>query len=136
MSVSNTELRTYVKEIRNYLPCSYKAKRIIINNVSSSIQSYLIEHPYANMIDIINTYGSPEDIAASYIDNSSESETLQHINKARTRAIIATAMILLIVFVSVVSALNIKKKYASTKSKESIKIEYEEDLSAAHFKFY
>ena len=83
MKRRESALRGYYHTIRSYLPCSYKQKKRIINEIQLNINAYLEEHPDADFAQIEVRFGNPRNIAAAYVDDMNTSELLQALRMRR-----------------------------------------------------
>lgn len=69
MKASDAALRRYFHNIRSWLPCSCKQKRLILAQVKENIFAFREDHPEADMEAIEAQFGSPRQIAAGYVDD-------------------------------------------------------------------
>lgn len=94
-----TGLNQYYKQIQRKLPCSITYKKRLIHELRGSVDSYLKEHPNADISAIEMHFGTPEQISTAY---SSEMGTSDIIKKYRTRkhliTIVASVMAAALVF--------------------------------------
>lgn len=68
MNKHNKLLAKYYRSIRANLPCPWGLKQKILREIKSSINSYLIENPDADIHCIAQQFGTPAEITASYLD--------------------------------------------------------------------
>ena len=68
MSKQNKQLVLYYRSIRANLPCPWRLKQKILGEIKGSINNFLSEHPDAQLVDIEQQFGTPEQITASYLD--------------------------------------------------------------------
>lgn len=99
MKAQNKKLKKYYRSIRSWLPCSGKLKKKILGEIHSTIETYQAENPDADFADIEKRYGSPKQIAASYIDEMETGELLWDLRIRRrvvrtVTAAVAAAVIL------------------------------------------
>lgn len=66
--VNNADVRRFLREIRNSIPCGGKQKKQILERVRASILEYEAEIPNAGYDDLRARFGTPEQIAASYLE--------------------------------------------------------------------
>lgn len=76
MKNRETDLRRYYRDIRSYLPCSRKQKRRILDEIRERVNIYLEECPEADYDQIEARFGTPQTIAAAYVDDMNTSELL------------------------------------------------------------
>ena len=93
----NKELRQYCRDVCRSLPCNSKEKRKIMAEVRSNVLAYLTEKPNADRADIESRFGTPKQIAASYIDAMEPQEMLRELNIRRKAAGIIAAAIAAII---------------------------------------
>lgn len=63
-------MRRYYREIRSWLPCTHKQKKQIIEQIQSRVQDYLVQDPNADILVLRAEFGSPQTIAAAYVESS------------------------------------------------------------------
>ena len=80
-------------------------KRKIIDEISSSVSRYLTENPGGNYDEIVAKFGTPEQIASSYVNEMDSSELVHKllIRKKIVRMVFAVAIVVVILWVGVVS---------------------------------
>lgn len=105
MGRNDSTLKRYIRSISDALPCSGKVKKHIIAQIRESIIDYLEQNPDAEFTSLQNHFGTPQQIASSYVDSQ---ETPALLRKMRTRkyilSICAGAMaIVLLIWIGVVS---------------------------------
>lgn len=94
------QLRKYYRSIRSWLPCSGKLKKRIICDIESTIHGYLDENPSADFAEIEQRYGTPQQIAATYIDEMGTLELMKQLKIRRriTHAIFAATAIVVVLW--------------------------------------
>lgn len=106
MAANNLSLRKYHKEIRGLLPCSQKIKKEILSQIDQSVISFLQENPDADYSQIVARFGTPQSIAATYVENIGTADILRslRIRKRVVMIIITTVLIILLSWASIVTA--------------------------------
>ena len=61
-------LRKYYRQIRNNLPCGGSLKHRLMKDIASTIRSYLLDNPDADIQAIHSQFGSPQQIVAAYLE--------------------------------------------------------------------
>jgi len=104
MVMRNAQVRRYLWEIRDFLPCSSKEKREILNKIKGIIATAALETPEMTYKILVDRFGTPQQIAASYVDEMDTSELLRklRIKKKIIAVVCATAAIILAIWVGVV----------------------------------
>lgn len=89
------ELRQYYLAIRSLLPCCWKRKNAFIRTLDSSIAAYISEHPDADFTQIERHFGTPQQIAASYIEEMDPQEITDKLKvRKRILQIVVSAVFL------------------------------------------
>ena len=89
------ELKSYYRQIARELPCTGKSKKQLLSCIVSNIDDYLAENPNADFETVRAHFGTPQQIASAYIDET-DTPNLLHSIKIRKRivsAVIAVAVI-------------------------------------------
>lgn len=96
MGTRNPGARRYLREVRGRLPCGRKEKREILTTLCGSIETYLSENPDAGYIQLTSRFGTPDQIAASYVEEK-EIEGLLRDLRVRRRIIAAVSVCLAVI---------------------------------------
>ena len=86
MNANKKQLCRYYREINGALFCTSKTRKQIMDGLKSGVSTYLNGNPGSTMDDVYATFGSPQQIAASYVEELSTPELIQKI-KLRKRLI-------------------------------------------------
>lgn len=102
--VLNVHLLRYLWEVREELPGNRRQKKQILSRVESSVRDFATENPHADYAAITQRFGTPQQIAASCIEEMDAQElTLQlRIRKTIVRIVAATALVLVLLWAGVV----------------------------------
>lgn len=73
MGSNGAAVKYYLRGVSNTLPCGRKAKKQIVSQISDSIENYLQENPNADFEEVQSHFGTPQEIAASYINEQDPS---------------------------------------------------------------
>lgn len=82
--VWNVHLLRYLWEVREELPGNRRQKKQILSRVESSVQDFVIENPHVDYATITQRFGTPQQIAASYIEEMSTPELTQQLRIRKT----------------------------------------------------
>lgn len=96
--------RRYLREIRGWLPCSGKWKRGILEKIEQSMAQFLSENPEASYEALAERFGSPRQIAATYVDEMGTDELLRDLRVRRrvVGTVAAAALAVVILWAGVV----------------------------------
>lgn len=125
MNSRDSALRRYYRTIRSYLPCSGKLKKQILMEIRTNISHYLEEFPEAEFSQIEARFGSPQSIAAAYVDDMDTQELLHalRIRRKITTMLIAALLAIVTMWGTVVTAAYIDAQKQSDGYFEKIVIE-------------
>lgn len=106
MIICDENAKRYLREIRGALVCSPKIKRRIISEIKESVLAFLAEVPDADYNCITARFGTPQQIAATYVDEMESTEILSSLQiRKRIIAIVMVGMIAIVtVWLSVVGS--------------------------------
>ena len=80
----NDQLKKYYRGIRRCLPCPGKLKRQIMDRITQAVSAYLEENPEADFEAVQQHFGTPQQIAADYIEEMTTPEILKKFKVKRT----------------------------------------------------
>ena len=76
--------KLFCKNTKNKLSCPRKIKKDLILRIESSVYDYIEGNPDASYDDITAHFGSPRELANSYISSLDSEEICKAIKKAKT----------------------------------------------------
>lgn len=77
------ELKQYYRQIGSWLPCGGRLKRRMMASITANIEGYLTEHSQMDFAALQNHFGTPQQIAAAYVEDMDTSELLSAIHNRR-----------------------------------------------------
>ena len=93
--ITNKQLNNYYKRLSSVLPS--KLQRKIFPDLRANINFYLSEHPSTSYEDFLLHFGTPEEIASSYMESlDKEDYEKQFCKKLSTRKIIILLIIIIV----------------------------------------
>lgn len=98
MTLSN-QLTLYYKEINNNLCCPNRIKRVFIKEFKNRISEFIEDNPNCSMDDIIENFGTTNDIVSGFSNNENyfKEKAKKNLIIAVTISIIATVVIIVLV---------------------------------------
>lgn len=102
--MKSKELKSFYRKIRQLLPCSGKMKRSLMESIHTTVESYLQEHPNADMAEIEAAIGTPGGIATACVENTGTEIILKKLLVRRRILTIITSAIL-VAFILWIAAL-------------------------------
>lgn len=90
-----SRLKQYYKKINSYIPKKYPHRKEIIFSIHQDISSYLSEHPDAEFEDILEHFGTPEEMTLSFAESLSSQEIMATARKNQRHLVIMISIILI-----------------------------------------
>lgn len=81
--IRSKAMKRYCRQVADWLPCYGKQKQGILNNLEHRVAEYTEENPAADIAALTGHFGTPQTVAAAYVDSASTPELLRalHIRK-------------------------------------------------------
>lgn len=100
MKTLNRYSMRYLREVRRRLPCSGKLNHRVIQELETSLVTFQAENPNSDYNTLIARFGTPSQIAATYIEDMNTTELLKNIRLKRTivKIVALTAIILILIW--------------------------------------
>lgn len=95
--VNNRAARQYMQEVKAMLPDAGKQKKAILNRIRTTVEEYLAGNPNAVYEEIVSRLGSPNQIAASCLEEMDTAELMKQLRTKKKMVCIVTAAALVIV---------------------------------------
>ena len=116
--------KLFCKNAKNKLSCPRKIKKDLILRIESSVYDYIDGNPDASYNEIEAHFGSPRELANSYISSLDSEEICKAIKKAKTIkiAVIVTCIIALIALFATFAKM-------ISDNKDTTPVYYEETIS-------
>lgn len=97
--MSNKYAQRYRRKVFRLLPCAKRQKCHILSGFDAGLNDYIGAHPNADLAELEAHFGSPEVVAASYVESAGPAELLRSLNtRRRVTTLIVTALMLVLVF--------------------------------------
>ena len=97
MRKGNRAARRYLRNVKDWLPCSGKLKREIMARIKNVLDDYLAEHPDADFVELSHRFGLPKQIASSYVEEMDTEELLHNLRIRRRILGIVTCTALIVI---------------------------------------
>ena len=96
--MTEKDLRRYCRAVGSYLPCSRRQKRQILWDLRQRLAEYCGEQP--NGVTLEENFGTPQQVAAGYVDDMDTTELLHALRYRRrvTTIVVAGVLTALAVF--------------------------------------
>lgn len=109
--MDNKYAQCYRRKVLRLLPCAKRQKREIISGFDAALNDYIGAHPNADLAEMEAHFGSPETVAASYVESAGTAELLRSLNTRRklTALIVAVLMLILVFWAGFITRAAIKE---------------------------
>ena len=97
-TLNNNIQKSYIKNIKKQLKISSKYKRTLLNDLEINIDSYISEHPNTTYKDLVENFGTPEDVSESFYESLSSNEIRKQQKLKKHIIIIAVTVSIICVF--------------------------------------
>lgn len=98
-----SKLKQYYKQINSYIPRKYPHRKEIISSIHEDISSYVLEHPDISYEDIIEHFGTPEEMTLSFAESLSLEDIVS--NSRRQHRVHVIFISIAILFLCILTAL-------------------------------
>ena len=97
--MKNKNALRYRRKVLSLLPCTKRKKQKIISQFDASLSDYIESNPDVDFIDLEDHFGSPEAIAASYVENAGTADILQAL-RIRKRIVLTVSLAFAVLLIS------------------------------------
>ncbi len=107
MKKGNIAAWRYLWKVGGWLPCSGKLKREIMARIKTVLDDYLNDHPDADFAELSHRFGTPKQVASSYVEDMDTEELLRNL-RIRRRILgiaVGTALIVIAIWIGTVTYL-------------------------------
>ena len=88
--MDNRDTKRYLREVNSWLPCRRKLKTQIVAESTSNVSLFVTENPDSGYNEIVARFGTPQQIASTYVDELETPELLYDL-RIKRRIIAAVA---------------------------------------------
>lgn len=124
MNTAERAARRYYCKVRSWLPGG-KMRRYVMTQIRETVQEFVQEHPDADVAAIQAQLGTPQEIAAAYVENMETAAVLKglRIRRRVLFAVCATMLAILISWTVLVTVETARAREADERSHVEIYIE-------------
>lgn len=98
-----SKLKQYYKQIDSYIPKKYPHRKEIISSIHDDISTYVLEYPHISYEDIIEHFGTPEEMTLSFAESLSLEDIVS--NSRRQHRVHVIFISIAILFLCILTAL-------------------------------
>lgn len=98
MNTAERAARRYYRKVRSWLPGG-KMRRYVMTQIRETVQEFAQEHPDADVAAIQAQLGTPQEIAAAYVENMETAAVLKGL-RIRRRVLFAVCVTTLAILIS------------------------------------
>lgn len=105
MEKLNRDARRYLREIRGCVPCAGRMRRKMMRDIHEMLWEFFSKQPEADYSTIVDRFGTPQQIASSYVDEMATGEVLSnlYIRKKVLTLVSTLAIVIVLLWLGVVS---------------------------------
>lgn len=93
----NKDVKKYIKYVKKIIPIHSKDKKEFISLLTYRINEFSNELDICTYQDIVNEFGTPNEVAGSYIENLDSDEIIKKLNKKKLFKYISSIILVLII---------------------------------------
>ena len=95
----SNDRKKYIKYVKKIIPIHSKDKKEFIQLLTQKIIEFSNEHDSCSYQDIVDEFGSPNEVAGSYIETLNSDEIIKKLNKKKIINIFISVIIILCISV-------------------------------------
>ena len=95
----SNDIKKYIKYVKKIIPIHSKDKKEFIQLLTQKIIEFSNEHDSCSYQDIVDEFGSPNEVAGSYIETLNSDEIIKKLNKKKIINIFISVIIILYISV-------------------------------------
>ena len=95
----NNDIKKYIKYVKKIISIHSKDKKEFIQLLTQKIIEFSNEHDSCSYQDIVDEFGSPNEVAGSYIETLDSDEIIKKLNKKKIINIFISVIIILCISV-------------------------------------
>lgn len=88
--------KKYLQQVKAHIPYQTKCSKHVLQNLTLGIEEYALENPDFNLEQLIENFGSPEDITSTLLEDVDSEHIVRSIRSKRK--LFCTIVVLLILF--------------------------------------
>lgn len=118
MIFKNKLRRKYMSQVKAFFPVKAKNERKFLKIISNSVDDYCTKHSDANIQDIYEQFGSPQETINNYIMTTTDSlkPYFKKVKRARTFRYISFILIAVIMIASTLKVIKLHNDYKTLKN--------------------
>ena len=132
----NAVADNYLKSVKRELVCPKSLRKRSLDQLKTSLDEFLEDHPTATEADIVEQFGSPADFANAFLASLDEGELKKQLKKGKrvwVIVVVTCALALLLLVLTFVKMIEDNKKsqpvyITETVVEDSVPIDYGEGL--------
>lgn len=90
--------KKYLQQVKAKIPFQTKCSKHVLQNLALSIEEYALENPDFDMEQLIENFGSPEDIASTLLEDVDSKNIVHSIRLKRKLFCVIVCLLILLLF--------------------------------------
>jgi len=123
--ITNKEINRYIKDIKKELLYTTRESRQFLKELKQNVTDYAEENQNADMAEVTEQFGKPEDIAATFFEQYGKEDIKKKVNIRRVvvvTALVALVMVAVSLIVALIDAHIDTENYSKTTIEEGTTI--------------
>lgn len=112
----NKDAKKYIKYVKKLIPIHSKDKNEFITLLTHRIDEFSNELSICTYQDIVNEFGTPNEVAGSYIENLDSNEIIKKLNKKKLFKCLSSTILVLIILLWGFKMYRLDRLYEEAKS--------------------
>lgn len=112
----NKDVKKYIKYVKKIIPIHSKDKKEFISLLTYRINEFSNELDICTYQDIVNEFGTPNEVAGSYIENLDSDEIIKKLNRKKLFKYISSIILVLIILLWGFKMYRLNQLYEEAKS--------------------
>lgn len=118
--ITQKEINRYIKDIKKELLYGTKESRQFLKELKQNVTDYVEENQNADMSEVTEQFGKPEEIAATFFEQYDKNEIKRKVNVRRVAVIVGIVMLVVFTVSLTTAVINSYKSVNGTIYKEII----------------
>lgn len=90
------QVKRYLRQIKRLIPSDCIGKKDVLQTIRHRIDTYFAEHPDTNMSEFVQEFGTPGELAESFLDEMSGAQLMTDLNRRRRNTVCTGGCLVLI----------------------------------------
>lgn len=103
------QVKRYLRQIKRLIPSDCIGKKDVLQTIRHRIDTYFAEHPDTEMSEFVQEFGTPGELAESFLDEMSGAQLMTDLNRRRRNTVCTGGCLVLIAAMFAAYALYVER---------------------------